>query len=67
MNKSVSGCDGLDYYLLCVSGLGAVNMVVRRSVGGYRYLSRRDGVVGVQVVGFRGRFRTIVLKWMLGR
>jgi hypothetical protein len=29
--------------------------VARRSVGGYRYLSRRDEVVGVVVVGTRGR------------
>ncbi|MGH3547698.1 MAG: hypothetical protein ACRDQU_06175 [Pseudonocardiaceae bacterium] len=29
--------------------------MVGRSVGGYRYLSRRDEVVGVLVVGSRGR------------
>jgi hypothetical protein len=29
--------------------------VARRSVGSYRYLSRRDEVVGVLVVGTRGR------------
>ena len=67
MNKSVSACDDSGISPTLCMGLGAVNEVVCRSLGGYRYLSRRDGVVGVQVDGSRGRFRTFKLNGMLGR
>jgi hypothetical protein len=67
VNKSVPACDDSGFSPTLYAGLGAVNWVVCRSVGGYPYLSRRDGVVGVQVDGSRGRFRTIKLNWMLGR
>jgi hypothetical protein len=67
VNKPISGCDDQDFSLLCVVGLGAVNGWSADSVDSYRYLSRRDEVVGVQVVGSPGRLRTITMTRVLGR
>lgn len=50
-----------------VGGAWRGKCVVCRSVGGYCYLSRRDEVVGVQIVGSRGRLRMITMPGLWGR